>query len=102
MIVAITEIVKKTYSDVAITWITLFNNSSISPVHCNKDRRDRLQFCSEAVQIAVKRTLHLFHKLINNRFNTNRLIVSKIYLTHAPITADVTAMPNGSASTMLC
>ena len=48
------------------------------------------------------RTLYLFHKLMNNRFNTNRLIVSKIYLTHAPITADVTAMPNGSASTMLC
>ena len=39
---------------------------------------------------------------MNNKFNTNRLIVSKIYLTHAPIAADVTAMPNGSAGTMLC
>lgn len=52
MIVAVTEIVKKTYSDAAITWITLFNNISNSPVHCNKDR---LQFCFEAAQIAVKK-----------------------------------------------
>lgn len=55
MIVAVTEIVKKTYSDAAITWITLFNNSSNSPVHWNKDRSDRLQFCFEAAQIAVKK-----------------------------------------------
>ena len=54
MIVAVTEIVKKTYSDAAITWITLFNNSN-SSVHWNKDRSDRLQFCFEAAQIAVKK-----------------------------------------------
>ena len=54
MIVAVTEIVKKTYSDAAITWITLFNNSN-SPVHRNKDRSDRLQFCFETAQIAVKK-----------------------------------------------
>ena len=54
------------------------------------------------LRLLLKRTLYLFHQLMNNKFNTNRLIVSKIYLTHAPIAADVTAMPNGSAGTMLC